>query len=87
MKRQFEFTHCKGRNIVYSVQLLCKFSQYYQIKWYGNFNTITAGVAWRLKLNATSVDLTILTTMQWAISQYEWEYNNIMLCMESNVAT
>ena len=33
-----------------------------------------------------SVDLTILTTMQWEISQYEWEYNNIMFCMESKVA-
>ena len=33
-----------------------------------------------------SVNLTILATMQWAISQYEWEYNNITLCMESKVA-
>jgi hypothetical protein len=29
-----------------------------------------------------SVDLTILTTIQWTISQYEWEYNNITLCMD-----
>jgi hypothetical protein len=44
MKRQFEFTHCKGRNILYSVQFICKFSQYYQINLYGKFNGITAGV-------------------------------------------
>jgi len=35
-----------------SVQLICKFSQYHQIKLYGNFNNITAVVTWCLKLNA-----------------------------------
>jgi hypothetical protein len=49
MKGQLEFTHFKGHNILYSIQIICKFSQYYQIKLYGNFNTITAGVTWRLK--------------------------------------
>ena len=44
IKRQFEFPHCKGHNILYSVQLICKFSQYHKIKLYGNFNNITAGV-------------------------------------------
>jgi len=44
IKGQFEFTHCKCRNIVYSVQLICKFSQYHQIKLYGKFNNITAVV-------------------------------------------
>ena len=34
-----------------------------------------------------SVDLTTLTIMQWAITQYECKYNNIMLCMDSKVAT
>jgi hypothetical protein len=53
IKRQLEFTHCEGLNILYSVKLICKFPQYYQIKLYGNFNNITAGVTWRLKLNAT----------------------------------
>jgi len=52
IKKQFEFTHCKGRNMLYSVQLICKFSQYHQIKLYGNFNNITAVVTWCLKLNA-----------------------------------
>jgi hypothetical protein len=32
-----------------------------------------------------SVDLTILTTMQWAISHYEWQYDNVTLCTESKV--
>jgi hypothetical protein len=52
IKRQLKFTHCKGRNIFYSVQLICKFSQYHQIKLYGKFNNITAIVTRRLKLNA-----------------------------------
>jgi hypothetical protein len=50
IKIQFEFTH-----ILYSVQLTCKFSQYHQIKLYGNFNNITAVVTWCLKLNASSL--------------------------------
>ena len=33
-----------------------------------------------------SVDFTILTTMIWEISQYEWEYKSNMLCMEKKVA-
>lgn len=84
MKRQFEFTHCQDRNILYSVQVLCKFSQYYQIKLlvYGNFNNINIMLEVKCHM---SVDLSILTNMQWAISQYEPEYNNIMLCMESNM--
>ena len=34
-----------------------------------------------------SVDVTILSTMERAISQYELEYNNIMLCMDIKLAT
>jgi len=45
--------HCTGQNILHSVQIICKLSQYYQIKLYGNFNNITAGGTWCLYLNAT----------------------------------
>ena len=43
-KGQFEFMHFTGRSILYSVEMICKFSQYYQIKLYGNFINITAVV-------------------------------------------
>ena len=44
LKRQFEFTHCTGRNILHSDHIKCKLSQYYQIKLYGNSSNITAAV-------------------------------------------
>ena len=53
IKRELEFTHCEGCNILYSVQLICQFSQYHQIKLHHNFNSITDGVTSCLKLNAT----------------------------------
>ena len=40
IKGQFKFTNCTVHNIFSSVQLICKFSQYHQIKLYGNFNNI-----------------------------------------------
>jgi len=43
IKRQFKFMYCDGHTILYSVQLICKFAQYHQIKLNGYFNIIIAG--------------------------------------------
>ena len=72
MEGQFNFMHCTGQYILHSAQIICELSQYYQIKLYGKFNNINAGVTTLAVKCRMSVVLTILTTMQWAISQYEW---------------